>query len=163
MELALQYKSDIPNINQLNHDNALNKSSNASILLTGSLEYFTEDFQNAMGHGWLNVFLAGSPKEAKSTLKENEDIDFVILDIDDHLNEKEVIELIENYLAALAWSRIPALIRLPEGKENFKEILIREGATSRFISKTSPVNDIISEINEALTKNMDYSWGVDNA
>ncbi len=163
MDLALQYKSDIPNINQLNHDNALNKSSNASILLTGSLEYFTEDFQNAMGHGWLNVFLAGSPKEAKSTLKENEDIDFVILDIDDHLNEKEVIELIENYLAALAWSRIPALIRLPEGKENFKEILIREGATSRFISKTSPVNDIISEINEALTKNMDYSWGVDNA
>ena len=160
IDLALQYKSDIPNINQLNN-NALSKSSNASILLTGSLDYFTEDFQNAMGHGWLNVFLAESPDQAKSTLKENEDIDFVILDIDDHLNVKEAVDIVEQYRAALAWSRIPALIRLPEGKDDLKETLIKEGATSRFISKNSPVNEIISEINEALTKNMDYSWGVD--
>lgn len=160
IDLALQYKSDIPNINQLNN-NALSKSSNASILLTGSLDYFTEDFQNAMGHGWLNVFLAESPDQAKSTLKIHEEIDFVILDIDDHLNVKEAVDIVEQYRAALAWSRIPALIRLPEGKDDLKETLIKEGATSRFISKNSPVNEIISEINEALTKNMDYSWGVD--
>lgn len=163
IDLAHQYKSDMPIIKQLKNDNALNKSSNASILLTGSLEYFTEDFKNAMGYGWLNLYLAASPDEAKSTLKENEDIDLVILDIDDHLNEKEVINLVEQYRTALAWSRIPALIRLPDGRENLKEILVKEGATSRFISKTAPANDIISEINEALTKSMDYSWGVDNS
>jgi type IV pilus assembly protein PilB len=163
IDLARQYKTEIPNINQLNHDNALGKSSNASILLTGGLEYFTQDFQKEMGHGWLNTFLAESPEQAKSILKENENIDLVIVDIDDHLNEKEVIDLIDEYRAALAWSRLPALIRLPEGKDNLKEILQKEGATSRFINKTAPVNDIISEINEALTKNMDYSWGSDNS
>jgi len=97
IDLAQHYKTEIPNINQLNNNNALGKSSNDSILLTGGIEYFTEDFRNEMANGWLNTFLAESPEQAKSILKENEDIDLVIVDIDDHLNEKEVIDLIDEY------------------------------------------------------------------
>ena len=108
-------------------------------------------FQEFSGDGPVLILLPG--------LTDNEEVDFVIVDLDETLDDDGILAYVANYREKLAWSRLPALIRLPEGREELQEKLVADGATSRFISKSVPASEVIALINAALAENLGFSWG----
>ena len=98
--------------------------------------------------------------EAKTVLQENEEIKFVILAIDHALSDDECLGYVAEYRRAMAWSRLPALILLPDGRDEPQVKLVADSATSRFMFESTDSANIIEVINKALAENLDFSWGV---
>ena len=163
IDVSEEYKTELPSLSVLsNTGEQLKANARIPILLVGPEESFTETFKASLNHAWISILTASSPEESKKALKDNEEIKFVIVDVDESLDDEDILKYVSDYRVAMAWSRLPALIRLPEGRETLKEKLQAEGATSRFVLKTEPSEQIIEMINSALAENLDYSWGIEN-
>lgn len=129
------------------------------VLLAGPADTFDESFKEELKAAWFDLHQTTTPEEAKLCLTDNEEVDFVVVDLDETLDDDGILTYVANYREKLAWSRLPALIRLPEGREELQEKLVADGATSRFISKSAPASEVIALINAALAENLGFSWG----
>ncbi len=159
IELAENYGSKIPAISSSLNTARKEGAQIPGVLLVGNANCFSEELPQAIEQIWMQVYFASSPEEAKNSLKTNEHIAFVILEIVDEDVNKVVADVAE-YRTAMAWSRLPALLLIPEGREDIKDALTKDGATSKMLSKTLPVSNIIVEIGRALSQNLDFTWGL---
>lgn len=117
-----------------------------------------QHFQNSLSEAWFDVFSAHSPNEAKQQLEQHENIRFVVVETPEGLNESEIKSWIANYRTAMAWSRLPALILLPQEHPEWEAMLKKDGATSKMVQKPITSEALIGIISEALALNVDYSW-----
>jgi len=160
IELAEEYKSDLPKLSILNiSGDQLLSEVRPEVLLAGPADTFDESFKEELKAAWFDLHQTKTPEEAKLCLTDNEEVDFVVVDLDETLDDDGILTYVANYREKLAWSRLPALIRLPEGREELQEKLVADGATSRFISKSAPASEVIALINAALAENLGFSWG----
>lgn len=161
LTLSENYGTKVPDINVRQHAaKQENYSDTPGVLLVGSEGSFTEELATAIEQIWMQVYYATSPDEAKACLKANENIAFVILSVDAETADKAADDVAE-YRVAMAWSRLPALLLIPDDNEEIKQRLRTEGATSKFIDKDTSVSNIVIEISRALCQNLDYTWGME--
>ena len=161
-QLAIEYKSDPPDLASFGAHTGDERSGTHSILFTGKLDEYTDEFQQMLKLAWFDVYRAGNPEEAKQALQSHEDIYLVILNLDGGESDDEIIKSVDTYRVAMAWSRLPAILVLPDNRRELEKLLRDAGATSRFIYKSTPNEDIITMINEAISKRLDFKWGLEN-
>lgn len=156
--LADDYGGELPDLSAIDNAGASNATSNA-ILIAGPGSNSATSLRNGLEECWLTVHQAAQPEEADQTLHAHENIDLVVVDLPPSLNDEEVVALVADYRRHLAWSRLPALIWLPPDKAHWEALLRANGATSKFVSQESPVDEVISLIQQALSDKVDFKWG----
>ena len=156
--LADEYGGELPDLSAIDNAGASKATSNA-ILISGPGSDSATSLQNGLTECWLTVYEAAEPAEAEQQLHAHENIDLVVVDLPEGLDDEEVVTLVADYRRHLAWSRLPALVRLPPDKAHWEALLRANGATSKFVSKESPIDEIISLIQHAVTDKVDFKWG----
>ena len=134
------------------------KVGNSGLVWVSGSHSVQQHYQQALSEAWFDVYSAHSPNEAKQMLEDHENVRFVVVDAPEGLNDNEIKSWVANYRTAMAWSRLPALILLPEEHPEWEGLLKADGATSKMVQKPITSEALIGIINEALALNMDYSW-----
>jgi type II secretory ATPase GspE/PulE/Tfp pilus assembly ATPase PilB-like protein len=131
---------------------------NTGLLWVSGSHSVQADYDQSLSEAWFDVYSAHSPVDAKQQLEKHENIRFVVVDAPDGLNDQEIANWVANYRTAMAWSRLPALILLPEAHPEWEALLKAAGATSKMVPKPITSEALIGIISEALALNLDYSW-----
>jgi hypothetical protein len=87
-------------------------------------------------------------------LKEHSGIVLVIVDTPNESNDV-VIKYISDVRQQLAWSRLPAIMLLPNDRGDLPELLIKDGATSPHFFKPYDDKELLMKINSSLSYNVD--------
>lgn len=157
--LADEYDSELPDLSAVNAGGSA--VARNAILISGPGSESAQSLQQGLEASWLSVYQAGDPAEAELRLREHEHIEMVLVDLPEALSDEEVVSLVADYRRHLAWSRLPALIRLPPQKPHLEALLRENGATSRFVNQDDPVDEMVSLIQKAVSENADFMWGRD--
>jgi type II secretory ATPase GspE/PulE/Tfp pilus assembly ATPase PilB-like protein len=158
--LADGYKSELPDLSALSEENTQKTASKNAVLIAGVRNSASQALEDALSHSWLQVFKTDDASETSATLHANENIDFLILELDENFSDEQVIKEVELYRRECAWARIPALIRFPANKPHWEPLLKEHGATSRFVSYTIAPRDVVSIVQTAISDKLDFRWGI---
>lgn len=162
IELASDYGRDIPDMSGLFAEST-SDDEKPLILTIGNKEELQPLNTRLEEEAWFSVVSAESPNEARDMLKANENTVMVTLDIPAKLSDEQAKGYVADYREHLAWARIPALIRLPPERMPLEKLLRADGATSRFVSTQTPADEIIEIIQVAVSKGLDFKWGLESA
>lgn len=157
--LADEYSSELPDLSSLYDKNSQQNINQNAVLIAGEDCSKTQLLSNALKNSWLTVLTAEDPISANSVLHKNENIEVVILELSDLLSDEEAVNTVAQYRREIAWSRIPALIRIPADKPHWKALLLAHGATSKFASKAIDEKEVVSLVQSAISNNLDFRWG----
>lgn len=149
-EVASEYNQKIPDASQISLAIVDDNTLTPAILIFSINTGLAEAISGVATQSWFNPITVKSPEEANKALHKNIHICFVIVDIDDALDDDAAIQFIEDARVAMAWSRLPALLMIPEGKPWLEEKLIAAGATSLFLHKPATAVEIIGKVAAAL-------------
>jgi len=161
LDIAKAYQADIPDLGVLSASAGSDGKGQPGVLLVGAQETWPADMRGALEQSWFQLFAADSPERARAELQNHDSISFVVVDIPDALSDEQATRYVDDYRVAMAWSRLPALLVLPDGRPDLQQKLIDEGATSRFAARSTPADAVVEMINEALTRKEDFRWGMD--
>jgi len=159
-EIAHEYESDAPDLRALLGQIGGRAGHRTPVLLTGWPGRRGAETTKAFRNHWYEPITADTPEEAAAALREHGEVVFAILDLDPDLPDDELATVTARYREALAWSRLPAMIRYPAGRPGLPEVLRAAGATSRFIDFDVPDEVVIEKLSEALSSDADYLWGL---
>lgn len=159
--LVDEYDSELPDLSALSETGGESKKERNAIVIAGDLDESSKQLQAALENSWLEVLTANGSEGCEKTLREHENVDLVVLELDDSLNDEEVVASVADYRRHLAWARLPALIRLPVTKPHWKALLKEHGATSRFVSRDVEADDIVEIIQQAISEKLDFRWGIE--
>ena len=162
LALADEYGTEVPDLSALSDSPQSKSKEKNAVLIAGAQDENSQALEIAIKNSWLEVLTAKSPEASENTLREHENIDLFVLDLSDHLTDNEAIELVADYRRHLAWTRIPALIRIPATKLSWEQLLKEHGATSRFISRDAEPNEVVALIQTAISEKLDFKWGIDS-
>lgn len=98
-----------------------------------------------------STFRAYSAKEAKKFLEIQDNIVLVIVDIDERMENEKIVAFIHHARTELAWSRLPALLLLPSGREKLQSLLLADGATSKMVMKPITGNELANIVRTVLS------------
>jgi len=157
-ELAKDYDRKVPELGNISDSGAGDKTRKLSILLVGEPESFSENLRTALQNAWFSLEYANTTESAKNLLKENSEIELVMVDLPGKLNDQEILRYVADYRVAMAWTRLPAILLLPEGRRDLQKLLAEEGATSPCLVKNTAPEDIMRFVNAALSRHVDYRW-----
>lgn len=157
--LTQEYQGKFPDLSALSETTGKNSRKN-SILIMGNLGDDTTSLAHGLEESWFDVMMADSSEKADTVLREHEETVLVVLEIDESLDDQQVIDLVADYRTHVAWSRLPALVRIPGSRPQWEAMLREHGSTSRFISREAPVELAVELIQEAITKKLDFKWGL---
>ena len=158
LELADKYGRDLPELAELEVSHDASTKSKVAILVAGESAELSPDLQQKLEASWLDVEFVSSPEDAHDHLKANNHIELVVLDVPDFDSEKESLRYVSDYRTAMAWSRLPAILLIGNRHKNLRDSLIREGATSLILPRTTAAGEIATLVNNAIAKHMDYRW-----
>lgn len=159
--LVDEYGTVLPDLSALSETGEESKKQKNAVVIAGELDDSSEQLQSALENSWLEVLTADSSEACEKLLRARENVDIVVLELDEGLNDDEVVELVADYRRHLAWSRIPALIRLPATKQHWEALLKEHGATSKFVSRDAEAGEIVELIQQAISEKLDFRWGVE--
>lgn len=132
--------------------------SNTGLLWVSGSQSDQAHYEHTLREAWFDVYSAHSPSEAKQQLETHDNIRFVVVESPEGLNDTDIKHWVANYRTAMAWSRLPALILLPQAHPEWEVLLRADGATSKMVTKPLANDALIGIISEALALNLDYSW-----
>ncbi len=155
IELAHEYQGELPDVSSLSA--AGSSKSKAGVLIAGKAP---DDLEQHLRDAWLDVFFADAPAPMEVVLREHESIRMIVINIDDSVSSQEIVSLVAEYRKHMAWSRLPALIRVPAAHPEYIQLLQDNGATSRIITSDTRLLDVLETIQEALNLNLDFKWGL---
>jgi len=159
-ELATEYGTSVPDVSGIRQSSANAASKETHILLAGDNSAFSTELISTLEHAWLKLHFAATPEDANSELQHHTDIEFVILDLPDSLDDEAILDYVSDYRVAMAWSRLPALLLLPEGRPDLENKIREEGATSKMITKPENPEEVVFQINKAVAEHLDFRWGL---
>jgi type II secretory ATPase GspE/PulE/Tfp pilus assembly ATPase PilB-like protein len=160
LALADEYGSELPDLSALSGTGKQSKKERKAIVLAGDLDQSSQRLQNALENSWLEVLTADGPDDCEKILREHENAELVVLELNESLTDDEIVASVADYRRHLAWARLPALIRLPASKQHWEALLTEHGATSRFVSRDTEADDIIEIIQQAISEKLDFRWGI---
>jgi type II secretory ATPase GspE/PulE/Tfp pilus assembly ATPase PilB-like protein len=137
-DLAQEYDRPIPDAGMMLGAQLLNKDRDAILLLSENKEMHA--MLEEMDCQWFDIFHASDSKHAKVALQSRPEIVYVVVDIPDHLNEDQIVTFVREARVDMAWSRLPALLLLPEGMSQVETALREDGAISPCVTK--PLTDV---------------------
>ncbi len=148
--LATEYQVDIPEIVFIQEESAAIQAPGVLILGFGGLgeDRMTAELEAA----WFSVFIAHSPAEAKQQLESHDNIVHVVVNLNDRLSDQELVEYIREARTAMYWSRLPALLLLPAGRDQLEEALVADGARSPCVMKPIAPAEVVRHARTALAK-----------
>ncbi len=158
LDLAGAHDASLPDLSNLSSSSG-GGADHPGVLLVGEEGAFAPAFVQALDAAWFTSYCASTPEQAKATMQEHDEIEFILLDLPANLDDGRIVDYVAKFRVGLAWSRLPALLLLPEGKEHWEQLLVEQGATSRFIGKQSAPENIVALIHEAISENRDFRWG----
>lgn len=141
-DIASANNKPVPDLSQLELTSNLERDKTA-VLLIGEELVADEKLGESLKQAWLRIYSAGSAIEARKILEDHDAIRYVVVDLPENLNDEEIVKYIDDYRVAMAWSRLPALLLLPESKSHWEALLIEAGATSRFVRKPCSSDTLI--------------------
>lgn len=159
--LVDEYGTELPDLSALSETGEESKKQRNAVVIAGDLDESSEQLQSALENSWLEVLTADSSEACENLLRAHENVDLVVLELNEGLNDDELVELVADFRRHLAWSRIPALIRLPATKQHWEALLKEHGATSKFVSRDAEAGEIVELIQQAISEKLDFRWGVE--
>jgi type II secretory ATPase GspE/PulE/Tfp pilus assembly ATPase PilB-like protein len=140
--LAFEYGTKAPvNLPALKED----QEEVNGILIISSDEKFISELEQQQADKQVKCLSCQTAKEASQLLHENEEIYFVVVDIDDQSDEENV-NFIHNARIELYWSYLPALLLLPAGHPQLEEKLKADGAISEMLTKPVDASFVFERI-----------------
>ena len=122
------------------------------ILIIGQNDNFEQALISELKNSWFDVYQVESSGKADELMKVNDNIVFAIANLNEDSSNEELVTFIRLARADLAWTRIPALLLLPDQNINLERELREDGATSPCMIKPVPVKDVIHFIANAITE-----------
>jgi type II secretory ATPase GspE/PulE/Tfp pilus assembly ATPase PilB-like protein len=148
-DLTDEYKAEFPEmVLQQNH---AEKTSSLSVLILGYGSDEETQLAQTYEKSLFNVYHAHSAQEAKEKLKTQDNIVHVIVNMDGNLSDDELVAYIRQARIDMAWSRLPALLLIPQGHDTLEKALIADGATSPCINKPVAPEKVVGHTRKALT------------
>jgi type IV pilus assembly protein PilB len=140
--IAKQYGKALPeNINfQSDESDVL-----PGVLIISGSTGFVEQMTPALKKNNLTPYSCNNAVEAKVILQKQVDIAFVIAELDDRPDE-ELLEYVRDARLQLYWSKLPALLVLPEGRVPLESKLREDGAISKMVHQPVSAQDIVEYI-----------------
>ncbi len=157
--LSQEYQGKFPDLSAMSETTGKDSKKN-SVLLMGNLGDDSTSLAHALEESWLDVVMVDSSEKADSMLHEHEETVMLVMEIDESLVDQQVIDMVADYRTHVAWSRLPALVRIPESRPQWQALLREHGSTSRFITREAPAELAVELIQEAISKKMDFKWGL---
>jgi type IV pilus assembly protein PilB len=121
------------------------------VLILGYRAGVEDTIAAELQNSWFEVFRSFDADDAKKLLEQHDNIVHVILNLNNQLNETQLIRYVRDTRTRLAWSRLPALMLLPEQFPNLEQALVEDGATQPCIVKPAPMSEIIRYTHQAIT------------
>lgn len=156
--LAEEYGSEAPDLSAITFAGERKAIHNA-ILLSGPVSESATALAEGLESSWLTVHRSANAAEAEQQLHAHENIDMVVVDLPASLSDEEAVALVAEYRRHLAWSRLPALVRLPTEKQHWEALLKEHGATSKFVLQSHELGELLALIQQAVSDNLDFMWG----
>lgn len=158
-ELAEEYGTTIPDLTDPTSSGGVNKKQ-TPVLLMGEDSAYPEKWTSTLEQSWIQSFKAHSPEESSDMLKANTNIALVILDLPNKSSDEDLLKYVAEFRTHIAWSRLPALVLLPEGRPELEGILRDHGATSRMLEKPVEPEEVARIIHKAISDEVDFHWGL---
>ncbi len=103
----------------------------------------------AMEDDGLRLVIAKTADEAQASLRSDENIAFIIGDIDDQLTLQQSIEHLANNRLHIAWARLPSVVFVPASLTSKTEELMGSGVMGELMSKPIDLGTLKSLIRRA--------------
>jgi len=112
-------------------------SSGAAVLLFETNPADTQALAAALQDARFRVHATADPEASRRIVEEEEDVIMVIIDLDIGPNGDSLV-MLQRLRVALAWSRLPALVLVPEHDRALRTILEEHGVADYVVKPTSP-------------------------
>ncbi|QLG89055.1 type II/IV secretion system protein [Chitinibacter bivalviorum] len=106
-----------------------------SVLFISSKPDVTDEFDAELDQVGFMTLSCQTAKEACSLVEQNENIALIVADLDSAFTSSEALLWMQEARRELSWSRLPALILLPVGKEEWGPLLKADGAISPCLAR----------------------------
>jgi type IV pilus assembly protein PilB len=113
------------------------QSSGAGVLLFETNPDDTLALAAALRDARFKVHATDDPEASRRIVEENEDVVMVIIDLDVGANG-DSLAMLQRLRVALAWSRLPALVLVPEQDRALRTILEEHGVSDYVVKPASP-------------------------
>jgi DNA-binding NtrC family response regulator len=159
LELSLGYGTEVPDLSGLGKGDG-DEENQAVILLTGDAGDARDALGQVLEGAWFRVETANDPEAAEAILREQENAVLVVVDLNPGYSDEQVCGRIAEFRQHMAWSRLPALIRVPHDCPQYEKVLREAGATSRFVSLEEKAEKTAVLIQDAINMKKDFKWGI---
>jgi Tfp pilus assembly pilus retraction ATPase PilT len=140
--LAFEYGTKVPvNLPALKEE----QETLNGILIISSDTQLISNIEQQLSDKNVKCLSCETAKEASQLLHENEEIYFVVVDIDEQSDE-ESVQFIHDARIELYWSYLPALLLLPADHPQLEEKLKADGAISEMLTKPVEASFIFERI-----------------
>jgi len=112
-------------------------SSGASVLLFETNPDDTQALAAALRDARFKVHATDDPESSRRLVEENEDVVMVIVDLDVGANG-DSLAMLQRLRVALAWSRLPAVVLVPEHDRTLRTILEEHGVADYLVKPVAP-------------------------
>lgn len=120
-----------------------------SVLVIGSDDGLPDRLRPALEALGLRVTTARSAEEAHSQLQQDENIVFVIGDLDEQVTLSQAVDQLRKNRLHIAWARLPALVLLPERLVPEEAALRASGVMASFMAKPVDPQRVADHIRQA--------------
>lgn len=140
--IAKQYGKQVPENLSLQPEDS---DHLPGVLIISSSQPFIDKVSSALTKNNLQAYSCVNAAEAKLILQKQVDIVFVIDDLED-LPDEDLVQNVRDARLQLYWSKLPALLILPEGRPLLEKALRDDGAISKIMHKPVSAQDIVEYI-----------------
>lgn len=159
-ELAREYDQPVPDLSALTESQKGQAVRNAVLLIGNPDDPELAQLEAVLNGTWMTVMTANTPESANTILHEHDEVSFVILNLPAELTADEAVATTAEYRREIAWSRLPALLRIPVSKPDWESLLKEHGATSRFVDSAVSAEAVTAMVQKAINDRLDFKWGV---
>lgn len=120
-----------------------------AVLLISDDAQLAEQLLPAMEDDGLRMVVAKTAIEAQQCLRNDEDIAFIIGDVDERMSLQQSIEHLANNRLHIAWARLPSVIVVPASLMPMRDALLGSGVMGEVMAKPIQLEELNSIIRRA--------------
>jgi CheY-like chemotaxis protein len=123
-----------------------------AVLLIGTDPALAERLAPALDGQGLRLVVAAHAEEAKACLQKDEDILFIVGDLDERLTLQQAIDITRDNRQHISWARLPSVLLLPQALATHEAELQASGVLAHCLVKPVQIDALVQYIRRARSR-----------
>ena len=125
------------------------RTTTQCVLFIGKEDSFTQALQAELDKAGFRLICTPSAEGAFELLKANEDIVFIIGDLENEVSLDDAITALLNNRRQISWARLPSVVLMPVSLAAHVDALRESGVQAKFMNRTATIGELVKEIKHA--------------